>query len=377
MTERNIIQPNASQVDSSPQHWCLYGASAPGTTAHAVALRSEGINVVGRSTHSEIHLTSSLVSGRHAALVVIDEMLFVRDLSSTNGTFLNGKRITGDTPCGEGDLIAFADVEFEVQLRQDVQTATQVLHEDSTFHTEFVKARWAFSKLRQFRTPTGMTPHAQPIVTLTDRRIVGFELLARGSQFSTETAQAIFDAARQLDCEAGISNLCRERAIRTAAGAGLTSRLFVNTHPAENLLTDVLGSLQTLKGEYPEAQLVIELSEGAIIQDIETIRTFRQELQAMGIEIAYDDFGAGHARLRELLKVPPDYIKFDLSFVSDIDTMSDEELQATRKLIGMIRDLGVATVAEGIESLSQYEATLNAGFDLGQGYLFGRPKPIR
>ena len=92
--------------------------------------------------------------------------------------------------------------------------------------------------------------------------------------------------------------------------------------------------------------------------------------------LAYDDFGAGQARLLELAEVPPHYLKFDMSFVRGIHEAGPRRRHLLTSLVSVARDLLVYTVAEGVESKEEAEVCMRIGFTHAQGFHFGRPRPV-
>jgi EAL domain-containing protein (putative c-di-GMP-specific phosphodiesterase class I) len=104
------------------------------------------------------------------------------------------------------------------------------------------------------------------------------------------------------------------------------------------------------------------------------MRELRSALRELDIRLAYDDFGAGENRLMELIEVPPDFLKFDMILVRDLDASVQRQLLLA-SLLKVTQDLNVTSVAEGIETLAEAEACLRVGFDLAQGFHFGRPAP--
>jgi EAL domain-containing protein (putative c-di-GMP-specific phosphodiesterase class I) len=93
----------------------------------------------------------------------------------------------------------------------------------------------------------------------------------------------------------------------------------------------------------------------------------------MRIDLAYDDFGAGQARLVELVDVPPDYLKFDMRLVQNLETASIERQRMLASLVKMVCDLGIKPLAEGIEQEGDHEICRQMGFDCAQGFLYGYP----
>ena len=81
--------------------------------------------------------------------------------------------------------------------------------------------------------------------------------------------------------------------------------------------------------------------------DLDEMLSFREALSALNIHLAYDDFGAGQARLLDLVEVPPDYLKFDIKLVRDIHR-NPQQQQMVKSLVNVVRDFGIAALAEGV-----------------------------
>jgi len=105
------------------------------------------------------------------------------------------------------------------------------------------------------------------------------------------------------------------------------------------------------------------------------MRELRAELQALDMQLAYDDFGAGQARLLDLIEVPPDFLKFDMCLIRDIHTASKQRQQMLTTLVRMVHDLGVAVLAKEIECEGEAAFCARLGFEYAQGYYFGKPAP--
>ena len=115
----------------------------------------------------------------------------------------------------------------------------------------------------------------------------------------------------------------------------------------------------------------------ATVSDGAAMAELKDTLTELDIALAYDDFGAGQARLLELVEVPPDYLKFDMSLIRGIHTASAAKRNLVQTLVAMVRDMGIACVAEGIECQRELEFCRRAGFHFGQGYYLGRPAPAQ
>jgi len=94
----------------------------------------------------------------------------------------------------------------------------------------------------------------------------------------------------------------------------------------------------------------------------------------MNIGLAYDDFGAGQARLVELVEVPPDYLKFDMKLVQNLETASAEHHTMLETLVQMVLELGITPLAEGIEIEADDNICRQMGFTHAQGFYYARPE---
>ena len=152
-------------------------------------------------------------------------------------------------------------------------------------------------------------------------------------------------------------------------------QLFLNTHPAELERPGFIESLEELRDLAPGVDLVLEIHESALAQT-DFIVWLRTRLMEINVGLAYDDFGAGQARLFELAEAPPHYHKFDRRFVTGIDHAPVSRQRLVASLVAAARELLVRTVAEGVETAEEAAACRRAGFTHAQGYHFGRPGPV-
>src|SRR5262249_4312675 len=118
----------------------------------------------------------------------------------------------------------------------------------------------------------------------------------------------------------------------------------------------------------------LEVHEDAVA-DSPSMRKLRDQLDELGIGLAYDDLGAGQARLQELIEVPPHFVKLHMSLIRGVDqeVTRQELIQALNPVMAK---LGVQVLAEGIETEEEAAVCLRLGCHLGQGFLFGRPQPV-
>ena len=131
-------------------------------------------------------------------------------------------------------------------------------------------------------------------------------------------------------------------------------------------------SLHHLSLEYPNKQIVLEVHE-AVVTNPSEMQALQTELDDLGILLAYDDFGAGQARLLELMDVPPEYLKFDMSLIQGIHLAPTTRQKMLESLVKMVSAIGIKPLAEGVETREEHQMCLDFGFTYAQGYFYGRP----
>jgi EAL domain-containing protein (putative c-di-GMP-specific phosphodiesterase class I) len=131
--------------------------------------------------------------------------------------------------------------------------------------------------------------------------------------------------------------------------------------------------MENLRKNYPKLALVLEIHEKAA-SNLDDMKKISSELKQMNIELAYDDFGAGQARLMELVEAPADYLKFDINLVREIDKAPEAKKDMVLMLVAMAKKMGINTLAEGLEREEEVNVCKEMGFDYIQGYYYGKPK---
>jgi EAL domain-containing protein (putative c-di-GMP-specific phosphodiesterase class I) len=352
--------PEANQTTTA---WYVQGTISPDGLIQQIHV-SSGRFRVGRRSDVQLCINQPCVSKLHAEFVASDIALFVRDLGSTNGTFVNGERISADTPIGEGDVVQFADFEFVVG-RSDVEQAMR------TMVSTPVEWQSALIQFHRLLTDRAVVPHFQPIVQFSDTRTVGYEVLARSPVVGMTSPKEMFNAAERANLAARLSVMCRENGLAIAKTLPEPGLLFLNTHPTEQLHAGLVESLRALRANNPDLALVLEIHESAVTRPTEMVE-LRDELRALNIKLAYDDFGAGQARLMELSEVAPDFLKFDIGLIRDIHKIPQRQ-QFVAGLVQLVSDMGIQPLAEGIETAEEADVCRQIGFTHAQGYFYGRP----
>jgi EAL domain-containing protein (putative c-di-GMP-specific phosphodiesterase class I) len=333
---------------------------------------------VGRLPALGLTLASESVSKEHAELFLRDGALCVRDLGSRNGTLVNNERVA-EAALREGDILHFAQVEFRLG-RQEIDDRDELGLEPPTVSLSEMKLPQQFvegvRELPELLGERQVTAVFQPIVSLPSGTLTGYEALGRGRHARLpEAPMDLFDIAQRVGAEAELSQVFREAALELALTKGRLPALFLNIHPAELERPGLIPDLVEIRQKAAPLRLTLEIHEGALA-DLESVDRLCTQLRRSRIGIAYDDFGAGQARLLELAEVPPTYLKFDMSFIRGIDSAPASRQRMLTSLVSVARDLLVQTVAEGVETAEEADVCMRIGFTHAQGFFFGRPRPI-
>ena len=137
-----------------------------------------------------------------------------------------------------------------------------------------------------------------------------------------------------------------------------------------------MESLRELRVAFPKQLITLEIHEAAVT-DQEQMAELRVALDELNMQLAYDDFGAGQSRLSELVTVRPDYLKFDMHMIRDIDKAPAPNLRMLKGLVDIALDLEIVPLAEGIETEGEHETCCQIGFEMAQGYFYGQPVSAR
>ena len=224
-----------------------------------------------------------------------------------------------------------------------------------------------------------ITPHFQPLVSLKDGRVRGYEILARWThatrgpippdQFipAAEASGAICDLTFNL-----LRKACKE-----TAGLDGALHLSLNVSPVQLEEPEFPQKLLKVLADagFDPSRLEIELTEAALVTDLAAARQVVEALQKKGVRVALDNFGTGHASLTQLRQLPFDMLKIDRSFVRAMSADKEAAIMV-RTIISMAKSLSLAVVAEGVETAEQARTLAGLGCDMAQGYYFGRAAAV-
>jgi diguanylate cyclase (GGDEF)-like protein/PAS domain S-box-containing protein len=225
--------------------------------------------------------------------------------------------------------------------------------------------------------------HFQPIVELPSGRVSGAEALVRWQHPTRGLLSPVefINVAEESDLIADIDRWVLQQAVDRVKvweqryGAGRFS-VSVNV-AARQLLTpslvDEVERLLLTSGIDPRS-LLLEITEGALMSDDQPIEQTLDGLKRLGVQLAIDDFGTGWSSLSRLRSFPVDKLKIDRAFVREI-VAPDQDVPLIAAIVGMAHSLGLAIVAEGVETLEQLACLHNLGIEEVQGYLLAKPLP--
>ena len=334
--------------------------------------------VIGRSETADHTIYSGKVSKEHARIEIAEGQYTIRDLESTNGTFVNGQRASSQI-LEDGDIVHVAHVEFcfryaRASTRPATSDQERLVEETQLMASDQPHSIIRGSELlRELIDTTAVKILYQPIVDLKTRSVIAFEALARGAHPELSANPATLLAlAEQCDMVVELSRMFAKRAVRYSSRLPAGTKVFVNMHPQELSHPQLLEALSELVSfASPDHPIVLEIAE-ASVTDVSAMGRNKEVFTQLGLQFAYDDFGAGQARLIELTDIPPDYLKFDKVMIEGIEAATPRQ-EMVSALLRVVRSLGVRVIAEGVETELVAGICQRLGCDLGQGFLFGRP----
>jgi diguanylate cyclase (GGDEF)-like protein len=229
----------------------------------------------------------------------------------------------------------------------------------------------------------GFEVYYQPIVNLADGVVVAVEALARWTDpvAGPVDPDVFVTVAERTGLVAAIDDFVLDRACADAAALaaayGRPIDVHVNVSAARlgqhGLAGGVLAALN--RHGVPESRLVVEITETKRIPDLPRAVEVARTLREHGVRVALDDFGSGYNALAQLHSLPIDIVKLD-STLTDVDVSPERAGALCRSVVQICADLGIAVIAEGIETTARARALAALGCKLGQGYLFGQPGPV-
>lgn len=232
-------------------------------------------------------------------------------------------------------------------------------------------------RLRSAIANNEVSPYFQPIISLQDGKLLGFEALARwiDPELGFISPAKFIPLAEERGIIAPLTESLLFQAARAAAEWPTDLFLSFNLSTVQlvdpttaSVIIDLIG-----RAGLPAERLEIEVTETAMMSDPETAASIIDDLHKAGIRISMDDFGTGQSSLGRLRELKLDKVKIDRAFIMAIGEDKPAE-HIVRAILEMCAGLELTVVAEGIEEMRQAESLKRYGCHAGQGYLFGKPQ---
>lgn len=292
--------------------------------------------------------------------------------------------LAGDADGGSTSEEMLRNADVAMYLAKDRGKGTTAVYQPQ-LHAEAIERLQLRAELQRAIKQDELVLHYQPTVELRTGRVSGFEALVRWNHPSRGLLPPgeFIPVAEQ----SGLIRPLGSWVLRAACAAAVEMfsdapsgrRLTISVNVASQQLSrpgfvdEVLDVLAD--SGLPASQLTLEITETALLRDLETIVGRLEALRAAGIRISIDDFGTGYSSLAYLRNLPIDILKVDKAFVDRLTTDA-KDAALTSAILAMSSSLNLATVAEGVEEHSQAQWLNDARCQYGQGYLWSRPVPF-
>jgi predicted signal transduction protein with EAL and GGDEF domain len=283
------------------------------------------------------------------------------------------------TPAHQSGESVLRDADIAM-YRAKASGGNQFVLFDDTMHRRAVERLRIETDLRRAIERHELELHYQPIVSLSDRRLVGVEALVRWNHPSRGKLppETFMDVAEETGLVTRIDNWALNQACDQArnwqgarnSAVSVSVNISAQGFAQPDIVPSVANALR--RTGLDPSRLRLELTESVAMADAERARIVLLELKALGIRLSLDDFGIGYSSLSYLQRFPVDALKIDRSFVAGIDQNS-ECREIVRSILNLARSLRISVIAEGTETAAQVEYLDSLRCEFGQGYYFSPP----
>ena len=229
----------------------------------------------------------------------------------------------------------------------------------------------AKSAIEQIISDNDISIYFQPIFSLKNNKVAGFESLARFFTTPYKTPDVWFKEAKKVGLNEALEMLAIKNAVTNIAKFNNSTYIAINCSPSHILSGALENTLQNIDC----TRLVLEITEHSPISDYEKMRTALRPLRNKGLRLAIDDVGAGFSSFQHILELEADIIKLDISLTQNINT-DDRKFLLAKALCGFAKAIDCTIVAEGIETEEELNSLRKLNVDSVQGYFIGRPAAI-
>jgi EAL domain-containing protein (putative c-di-GMP-specific phosphodiesterase class I) len=223
-----------------------------------------------------------------------------------------------------------------------------------------------------------LVPYFQPIVSVTDRSVLAYEVLTRIVMNGRVIPAADFiTAAENMGAIGRIDYQLIEQAFTIVKERSYPGTLFLNLSPKAMVIREFLPTVRSLFRQYgiDPASMVFEITERDTVKNLRLIEEFVHKLRDEGFRFAIDDFGAGYSSFQYLKSFSIDFLKVDGEFIRNMRGSGSIEKEIVASIAGLANRLGIKTIAEYVETEGIMGEVQNAGIHYAQGYYIKHPSP--
>ncbi len=274
-----------------------------------------------------------------------------------------------------GFFVGTARIDYKPQIRLERQIYHGMqIAADAVRDAEQQRKKQLTRELRDIIRRKRVTTLFQPIVRARESTVFGYEILTRGpANSSFRNSDMLFSFARESKLAWALESIALEGALKRLKEVDLLDRKFLLNLEAEMFgesefrIHEMVSFFAEHRGHF-----VFELTERAAIEDYAVFRGLLDEFRQKGIEVAIDDAGSGYASLEAIASLAPDYLKITKGLVSTL-ALEPIKQDLVRMLVDLAGKINAKTIAEGIETVEEYETCRELGIDLIQGFYVAHP----
>lgn len=368
LVRSNQIPAGALASPAQSTQWSLVRRAQETDMAQTIAIDTFPFRI-GRSEEVSLQLAFSAVSSQHAELFLQEGRLMVRDLGSTNGTFVNGAQISEAVELSEGSILQIAH--FWMHVRKLVQQpALASAPITPTIVNDASDGALALTRFPDLLRDRAFTFSFEPVVDLQTGENIAHVGIAESRIFGLTTQLEMNMAARSLNRNEEFCRVLRTEQLRAFESLNEPLPLFVNLEPWETTDSQALAlTLRVLREQFPGVSIHLNAHPDACFA-VETLTETRRMIADLNMQISLDDFGDGQSRLVELTELSPYCVWFENRFADNLSNTSSERLRLTKGLIDMVAALGAKPAIKGIATEADAAICKDLGFVLAQGPLF-------